>query len=109
MIKYFDFVLCQSLFENTIKLYHAPRFSGLKKGDMVTVEILTEETDDTPIYGGEQMAKVIACSTIGDNEKTTIDLIMEATKSPKELPKVLTKMTFREFEFEEDEDEQSTD
>jgi hypothetical protein len=95
MIKYFDFVLCQTLFENTIKLYHAPRFSGLKKGDMVTVETLD----------GEQMAKVIACSTIGDNEKTTIDLIMEATKSPEELPKVLKKMTFREFE--EDEDEQS--
>lgn len=99
MIKYFDFVLCQSLFENTIKLYHAPRFSGLKKGDMVTVETLD----------GEQMAKVIACTTISDNEKTTIDLIMEATKSPEELPKVLTKMKFREFEFEEDEDEQSTD
>lgn len=99
MIKYFDFVLCQTLFENTIKLYHAPRFSGLKKGDMVTVETLD----------GEQMAKVIACTTIGDNEKTTIDLIMEATNSPKELPKVLTKMNFREFEFEEDEDEQSTD
>lgn len=97
MIKYFDFVLCQTLFENTIKLYHAPRFSGLKKGDMVTVETLD----------GEQMAKVIACTTIGDNEKTTIDLIMEATKSPEELPKVLTKMKFREFEFEEDEDEQS--
>ena len=97
MIKYFDFVLCQILFEDTTKLCYAPRFSGLRKGDMVTVETLD----------GEQMAKVIACTTIGDNEKTTIDLIMEATNSPKELPKVLTRMSFRAFEFEEDENEQS--
>ena len=99
--KYFDFVLCQMLrqetpffeIDNEPILFRAPAFSHLRKGDLVIVE--TEIAD--------QMAKVVACCSLTDGDKDTIDLIMNMAQAG-DIKKVLAKLVYKQCEYEEDDD-----
>lgn len=99
--KYFDFVLCQMVRQETPFfeadtepiLYRAPAFSKLKKGDLVIVET---ETND-------QMAKVVACCSLADDDKDTIDLVMNMTQA-EDVKRVLAKLVYKEFGYKEVED-----
>ena len=88
MNDYFDFVLCKQ--ENGKNyLFHAPAFSKLAKGDLVKVETVH----------GEKLATVVSCITLDDAK---IDFIMNATGAPKDVKKVLAKVEYSDFEYEED-------
>lgn len=91
MNNYFDFVLCKQ--ENGKNyLFHAPAFSKLKKGDLVKVETVH----------GEKLATVVSCITLAENDDAKIDFIMNATGAPKDVKKVLAKVEYSDFEYEDE-------
>ena len=90
MRNYFDFILCE--IRGKRKLFYAPAWSCIERGDMVIVS-----TDDS-----EMMANVLACITLSDEEKKEIDFIMRATGAPKNLDRVISKVVFQKMEYEED-------
>ena len=98
-MNYFDFVLCKHEHCDKPFLFYAPAFSGLKRHDLVMVET----------FDGEKFAEVMACTTLSDDEKETIDLIMRATGAQTEMRKVLSKVAFLDFDFKEEGEDGSTD
>lgn len=89
-----DFVLCTKVPGGRPVLYHAPQFSGLQKGDLVTVETENNMTG---------MMDVVSVITVDEEKKEMIDFIMRATgTSPNGVKKILSRVTFREFKYEEE-------
>lgn len=91
MSNYFDFVLCKMGNRKNV-LFHAPAFSKLAKGDLVKVEA----------FHGEKMARVISCITLSADDEPKIDFIMNATGASKDVKKVLAKVEYNDFEYEDD-------
>ena len=94
MSDYFDFVLCKHANNDKTYLFHAPAFSYLKKGDFVEVETSK----------GRQLAMVISCFTLSKSETDKIDFIMNATGASKDVKKVLSKVDYKEFEYEQEDE-----
>lgn len=90
-MKQFDFVLCKHPNDNRNFLFRAPAFSGLAKGDEVIV--------DTKY--GRQLATVESCVNLDESETDLIDLIMTATGASKEIKKVISKVKYMNFEYED--------
>ena len=82
MSEYVDFVLCKHEGCDKPYLFHAPAFSHLEKGDLVTVETSK----------GEQMVMVIASMSVQKNDMDAIDFIMNATRADSDVKKVLKKV-----------------
>ena len=99
MSHYFDFVLCKTLFTSKTDLFHAPSWSTLKKGDLVVVETSS----------GEQMATVMATMTLSKDNLDGIDFVMTVTGADTNVRKVLSKVEYRTFDYEEDSAEETTD
>ena len=91
--KYFDFVLCEPYDGEEKYLYRAPAWSGIAKGDDVLVETST----------GSKQAQVCAIVTLSEEDKETIDMIMQASGASKDLRKVLTRVRYIDIEYKEDE------
>ena len=93
MRTYIDLVACKHPNYNKAYLFKAPQFSHLEKGDKVIVE--TENRDAE--------AEVVATYTIGgdDDELWSMFIALSGAEIP--LKKVLKKITYREFKFEEEE------
>ena len=91
--KYFDFVLCTHEGSEIIYLYHAPAFSHLEKGDMVTVETRS---------GKEQVATVVQTITVEETELELIDFVMNATGAPSDVKKVISRIMFDKFDYDEE-------
>lgn len=88
---YFDFVLCKHQ-TGKKELLYAPAWTNLKKGDMVVVD-----TDN-----GEMTSTVISSITLAHDEKNEIDFIMNATDSPKDLHRIISKVIFDKIDYKED-------
>ena len=95
MSQYFDFVLCKHDGCDKTFLFRAPAWSHLEKGDLVVVETVN----------GEQMAQVVSCITLGNDEVDKIDFIMNATRADSDVKKVLKKVDYKVFSYWEDDNE----
>ena len=93
MRTYIDLVVCKHPNDNKAYLFKAPQFSHLEKSDKVIVE--TKK--------GDAEAEVVATYTIGgdDDELWSMFIALSGAEIP--LKKVLKKITYREFKFEEEE------
>ena len=94
MDTYVDFVLCKHDGWDKIYLFRAPQFSHFEKGEIVTVETSK----------GEQMATVVSSMTVAKDDQSAIDFIMNATGAPSNVNKVLSRVKFCKFDYEEDEE-----
>ncbi len=97
---YMDYVTVKHesvLMESQPYLFIAPAFSGLKEGDSVIVETSR----------GEQLAKVNAVTTVNMDDEIA-DFIIKSTGAKSPLKRVLKKIIYMDFEYEDD-DEQSRD
>ena len=95
MNEYFDFVLIKHDGCDKNYLFRAPAFSHLKKGDMVTVDT----------KNGEKMVTVVSSVCVKKTDMETIDFIMNATGAGDDVRKVVSKIQFDDFEYEEDDHE----
>ena len=92
---YVDFVLAEPDGTRVPMLFHAPAFSGLKKGDVVIVERF-----------GASKARVVSVTSVRKDDRETIDFIMNATGADSEVKRVLSKVTFTVMDYSQgDEDE----
>lgn len=92
MSDYFDFVMCRKDAGTMVQLYRAPAWSHLESGDEVYVE--GEDTEKKMI--------VMASITIGKDETEMIDFIMKATNADTDVKKVVKKVVYRYFDYEEE-------
>ena len=93
--KYVDLVVCRFPDDDRDFLFCAPRWSGLEAGDQVVAE-----TD-----GGNRVAQVQAVCTIDIGDNNIVSMILYLAKVEKPLHRVLSKVVFSDFEYEEDEDD----
>ena len=94
MMKYVDFVICKHDGCEKKYLFYAPAFSHLDKGEMVTVDTAR----------GEQMVTVVSSMTVEKTDKRAIDFIMESMNAPSEVKRVLSKVHFSKYDYEEEEE-----
>lgn len=94
---YVDLVLCKHPNNDGLFLFYAPAWSRLKKGGQVIVN--TQK--------GESLAIVQDCVTV-DNETNEYKFIVELANAKLPLKKVLSKVVYDKFEYEE-EDENGID
>ena len=90
---YVDLVVCKHDGCDAHFLFQAPAWSGLEEGDLVIVY-------------GDQKATVMNKITV-DPTSEEYDFIVDATNAIKPLKRVLKKVTFRDFVYEEVDNEQS--
>lgn len=93
--KYIDLVLCKHDGHEKFFLFCAPAFSGLKKGDRVIVETIK----------GESEATVERSYTISKERDDEFEFILVASGAYLPLRKVLKKIEYIEFEYEEESNE----
>lgn len=87
---YIDLVLCNR--DGKRELYQAPAWTGLQKGDFVSV----------PLNNGTATAEVIAAMTVADNvENDSFAFVLAATDATVPLRKVLGKILVSEFRYDE--------
>lgn len=91
---YLDLVVCKHDSSDHPFIFRAPACSYLKKGDRVIVET----------KHGEKMATVERCYTT-DKVGEELDFILIASGATVPLRKVLKKVTYKEYEYEDEEDE----
>jgi hypothetical protein len=96
-MKFIDYVTVEHENNRHPYLFIAPAFSGLKDGDSVIVETSR----------GKQLAQVKAVTTV-NMEDDIADFIIKSTGATNPLKRVLQKVVYQDFEYE-DEDEQSRD
>ena len=75
-----------------LHLFEAPAWSALKEGSEVMVN---------DFYLGERMAKVVKCYTINPSSEE-FEFILAITNSGKKLGRVLGKIDYTEFKYEEE-------
>lgn len=89
-MKTIDLVLCEHDLNKGQKfLFQAPMFSCLKNGDKVMV--------DTKY--GERVATVVASCSVGEGTEQ-YEMIVQACGASEPLKKVISKITYRKFEYE---------
>ena len=93
MSNYIDLVACKHPNDNRAYLFKAPNFSHLKNGDKVIVETRL----------GEKEVEVVATYTIGSDQDELLSMIIALSGAEIPLKRVLKKITYREFEYEEEE------
>ena len=93
MDKYLDLVVCKYGALDKISVFRAPRWSYLNEGDRVVVEL----------EKGQIEATVVRSYTIEKNS-AEMDFIIVASGTTLPLKKVLKKITYKDFEYEEDEE-----
>lgn len=96
MTDYFDFVLAKHNDCDRTYLFRAPAWSGLKKGDSIKVETKR----------GQKLATVVSTITLRSDDTEKIDFIMHGTGAAENVRKVISKVTYVNFEYSEEEDEQ---
>lgn len=96
MSEYIDLVVCKHYGNDTPFLFQAPAWSHLKEGDRVVVDTRKGEHEATVVF-----------SDCVDVESDEMNLAICASNATLPLRKVLKKVVYREFEYKEDEDEQS--
>lgn len=99
MSKYLDLVLCDFNQDGKPYLFIAPAWSNLKKGDAVVVD-----SD-----GDDSCATVLSVITVSEDDEQKIEFAIRATRATAPLKRVISKIVFREFEYEEDEDNEQSD
>ena len=92
-MSYIDLVACKHPNDNRAYLFKAPSFSRLENGDKVIVETRL----------GEKEVEVITTYTIGSDEAELLSMIYALSGAEIPLKRVLKKITYREFEYEEEE------
>ena len=92
-MSYIDLVACKHPNDNRAYLFKAPQFSHLEKGDKVIVET----------KNGEKEVEVITTYTIGDNEDDLWSMFIALSGAEIPLKRVLRKITYREYKYEEEE------
>jgi len=92
-MSYIDLVACKHPNDNRAYLFKAPKFSNLKNGDKVIVETRL----------GEKEVEVVAKYTIGSDQDELLSMIIALSGAEIPLKRVLKKITYREFEYEEEE------
>lgn len=96
MSEYIDLVCCKHEGNPQPFLFRAPAWSNLKKGDGCIVET----------KNGQYLAKVENCITISPNsDSDELLFILQGYGATLPLKKVLKKITYKEFKYEEDENE----
>ena len=97
MADYFDFVLAKHKEDgDRTYLFRAPAWSGLEKGDSIKVET----------QHGQKLATVVSTVTLRSDDTEKIDFIMHGTGADENVRKVISKVTYVNFEYSEEEDEQ---
>lgn len=100
MSDYFDFVWART--ESGERLYHAPAWTCLERGDTIRVEKVEELDDGGQDIVGEELATVRATLTLGKDDKSRINFIMVATGSSPDVPKVLGRFIYHECNYHEE-------
>ena len=90
MNKFISLVLCQIDENRSSSLYIAPPWNGLEKGNRIMVE--------TP--DGDELATVIDCMSVRKDSGEYKFIL--ACKGVSELGRVLGKVEFKKFTYEED-------
>lgn len=94
MVEYMDLVLCRKNGFEMPVIFRAPAWSYLEKGDTVIVD-----------WGdGGTEAVVEKSYTVSVKDKDEIDFIMTASGTKLLLRKVLKKITYRELDYMEEDD-----
>ena len=91
--KYFDLVLCKLEKDAENRLFYAPAFSWLQKGDVVIAE--TTEWNQT--------AEVVAVLTLGKDDSKTLDFIMGATGLNAVMGRIKSKLSYVELSYDDTE------
>ena len=94
-MKYVDYVLCKRDMNYHAELFVAPAFSGLQQGDLVVVE--PDRKD--------MIAKVLGVITIEQNDIQSRDFVLMVTKTEGEPRRVLSKIRYQIFKYEEDDND----
>lgn len=96
MTKYIDLVLCKHPSLDRLVPFKAPAFTSLKEGDHVKVEggIL-----------GHTDVEVVRSLTIDENSEQ-MEFILTALDLATPVRKVLSKLTFEDFEWEEEKEDE---
>ena len=94
MANYIDLVACKHANNDKVFLFRAPRFSYLNKGDMVIVET----------KNGESEATVEASRTVDLHDNDFVEFICCLSGAELPLKRVLKKVTYREFDYMEEDD-----
>jgi len=94
MSEYIDVVLCRHSALDRLVPFEAPAWSRLKEGDSVKV-----------VGGimGHEVVEVVKCITI-QKDSEELDFILTIIDPPLPLRRVLSKLRFEPFEYEEEKD-----
>lgn len=99
MSDYIDLVICKHANSDHPYIFKAPAWSYLKKGDDVIVETKR----------GEQPAKVERVYTVDTTDSDEFEFILMASGVTTPLRKVLKKIEYKEFEYDDEEDSEEVD
>ena len=94
---FIDLVLCRFDEDGENRLFYAPAFSWLQKGDVVVVD---------SIENWERTATVVAVLTVGKDDSKTIDFVLNASKTNQILGKVRSKLSYVELKYNTDEEKE---
>ena len=90
MSEYIDLVICKHGNNPNAFIFQAPEWSALKTGDKVIVENKK----------GESEATVERVYTVNTKDREEFEFIMMASGATLPLKKVLKKVTYRDFKYE---------
>lgn len=93
-MKYIDLVLCQHPNDNRNFLFVAPAWSRLQRGDNVMVDT----------RNGKCLA-IVQDTALVEKDSDLYIFIVTASKATLPLKKVISKIEYHEFEYEEESDE----
>ena len=95
MADYIDLVACKHMNNDRSFLFKAPKFSYLSKGDKVIVETKR---------GNAEATVEASYTTDFNNDTELLELIIALSGAELPLKKVLKKITYREFDYMEEDD-----
>ena len=93
MRDYIDVVVCRHDGGEKPFVFRAPAWSHLNEGDKVIVET----------YKGESMATVLKCASVAKDSEE-LDVIVSASGASLPLKKVLQKVKFIDFQYDDEEE-----
>lgn len=96
MSKYIDLVVVRHPNDDRDFVYQAPSWSDLKEDDEVVCE-----AEGMPLYGLVKKT----CHADFDFHADEISVILYLAKAEMPLKRILSKVTYKEFEYSEDEDD----
>ena len=93
---YIDLVLCKNGKNKQTFLFQAPGFSRLSTGDEVICDT---------VLGKQKMTVVEVMSISNATEPRAYNMVLKAAGATEPLKKVISKIEYSEFKYEEDEND----